>query len=86
MVLTAILSFIAGLSIGAFLTFHLLLSYDEIEGAGPLGNGDFSELEGALPSRTSFYDSATVDNDANRLVGDTDEIRAIFAKRRQAGR
>lgn len=86
MVLTAILSFIAGLSVGAFLTFHLLLSYDEVENFGPLGGGEYSELEGALPSRTSFYDNATVDNDANRLVGDTDEIRAIFAKRRQAGR
>ena len=81
MLLISILSLLIGLSIGSFLTFQLLISYDEIES---IEDYDYNDIESALPSNETRNDNAIV-KERNNLVGDTDEIRAILAKRRRGG-
>ncbi len=84
MALIVVLSMLIGLFVGSFLTFQLLVSYDEAESYLDV---DYDDIEAALPSKASQYDTAVVkDEPPKRLVGDTDEIRAIFAKRRGGGR
>jgi len=82
-VLTAIFSCLIGVTVGMFLTYQLMISYDEFRDV--TGN-NFNDLEAALPSNYTINDNAIVKDEPRRLVGDTDEIRAIFAKRRQNAR
>ena len=82
MALVAVLSMTVGLLVGSFLTFQILVSYEESE--DDYLDIDYNELAEALPSHATRNDSAVVDEKSSRrLVGNTDEIRAIFAKRRQ---
>lgn len=85
-VLTAVFSCLIGVTIGMFLAYQLLVSYEEDTGLdGAFADIDYSGLEGALPSNQVQNDPAVID-DKRSLAGNTDEIRAVFAKRRQAGR
>lgn len=81
-VLAIIFSCLIGVTVGMFLTYQLMISYDEFRNNGNY----FNELEEALPSNYAMNDSAIVKEESKRLVGNTDEIRAVFAKRRQNGR
>lgn len=84
LVTTAVLCVLIGLAVGSFLTFQLLVSYDEAESYDDY-DYDFNELEAALPSNATKNDSAVVKENQGRLVGDTKQIREIFAQRRQGG-
>ena len=80
MILTAIFSCLIGVTVGMFLTYHLLLSYDEAENGGGF---DYDDLELELPPADTRSKSAAMSNEPKSYARNVDEIRSVFAKRRQ---